>query len=67
MHLLARAQVTSKAFKMVAYGALVSAPLSHALINALQKVFAGQTGLKGRVGMLLATQLVVAPIQIFGE
>ncbi|KAM5530808.1 hypothetical protein V8D89_015549 [Ganoderma adspersum] len=65
VHLLARAQISGKAFKMAAYGALVSAPLSHVLVNALQKAFAGQTGLKGRLGMLLASQLIVAPIQIF--
>lgn len=67
VHLLARAQISGKAFKMATYGALVSAPLSHVLVNALQKAFAGQTGLKGRLGMLVASQLIVAPIQIFGE
>ena len=67
MHALARAQVSGKALKMAAYGALVSAPLAHALINALQRAFAGRSGLSVRVGMLLASQLVVAPIQIFGE
>ena len=65
LHVLARAQVSSKAFKMAAYGFLVSAPVSHTLINALQRVFAGKSGLAARVGMLLASQLVVAPIQIF--
>ncbi|KAI1793951.1 hypothetical protein LXA43DRAFT_1092310 [Ganoderma leucocontextum] len=65
VHILARAQVSGKAFKMAAYGALVSAPVSHVLINTLQKAFAGQTGLRGRVGMLLASQLIVAPAQIF--
>ena len=67
VHLLARAQVSGKAFKMAAYGALVSAPLSHTLVNALQKFFAGKTGLQARLGMLLASQLIVAPIQIFCE
>ncbi|KAH9858207.1 hypothetical protein C2E23DRAFT_803091 [Lenzites betulinus] len=65
VHLLARAQVSSKAFKMAAYGFLISAPMSHTLVNALQRVFAGKSGLGARVGMLLASQLVVAPIQIF--
>ncbi|EJF67051.1 hypothetical protein DICSQDRAFT_76410 [Dichomitus squalens LYAD-421 SS1] len=65
VHLLARAQVSGKAFKMAAYGALISAPLSHSLVNALQKFFAGKTGLQARLGMLLASQLIVAPIQIF--
>ncbi|OSD03566.1 hypothetical protein PYCCODRAFT_1434468 [Trametes coccinea BRFM310] len=65
LHVLARAQVSGKAFKMAAYGFFVSAPVSHTLINALQRVFAGKSGLAARVGMLLASQLVVAPIQIF--
>ena len=67
VHVLARAQVSGKAFKMAAYGALVSAPLSHTLVNALQRFFAGKTGLQARLGMLLASQLIVAPIQIFCE
>ncbi|KAI0830718.1 hypothetical protein BC628DRAFT_1355304 [Trametes gibbosa] len=65
VHVFARAQVSSKAFKMAAYGFLISAPMSHTLINALTRVFAGKSGLTARVGMLLASQLVVAPIQIF--
>ncbi|TFK91663.1 hypothetical protein K466DRAFT_582573 [Polyporus arcularius HHB13444] len=64
VHALARAQVSGKALKMAAYGAFVSAPVSHTLVNALQRVFAGRTGLQARLGMLLASQLVVAPIQI---
>ncbi|KAL1951597.1 hypothetical protein VTO73DRAFT_746 [Trametes versicolor] len=65
VHVLARAQVSSKAFKMAAYGFLVSAPMSHTLVNALQRAFAGKSGLTARLGMLLASQLIVAPIQIF--
>ncbi|KAI8981264.1 hypothetical protein BD414DRAFT_523585 [Trametes punicea] len=65
LHVLARAQVTPKAFKMAAYGFFVSAPVSHTLVKALQRVFAGKTGLAARLGTLLASQLVVAPIQVF--
>lgn len=67
VHVLARAQVSSKAFKMAAYGFLVSAPMSHTLVNALQRAFVGKSGLTARLGMLLASQLIVAPIQIFCE
>lgn len=67
VHALARAQVSGKAFKMAVYGAFVSAPVAHTLVNTLQRVFAGRTGLGARVGMLLASQLVVAPVQILGE
>ncbi|KAI0778587.1 hypothetical protein BD413DRAFT_510291 [Trametes elegans] len=62
---LARAHVSSKAVKMAIYGALVSAPVAHALVNALQRAFSGRTGLAARAGMILASQLVVAPVQIF--
>ncbi|KAI0686193.1 hypothetical protein C8Q76DRAFT_762002, partial [Earliella scabrosa] len=54
VHVLARAQVSGKAVQMAAYGVFVSAPIAHA-----------STGVGARLDMLLASQLVVAPIQIF--
>ncbi|KAJ8083840.1 hypothetical protein AAF712_000757 [Marasmius tenuissimus] len=62
-HILARARVDARAFKMALYGFLVSAPLSHFLVGLLQKAFAGKTGTKARVGQILASNLCVAPIQ----
>lgn len=49
------------------YGLLVSAPLSHVLIGSLQRLFAGQTGAKAKILQILATNLVVSPIQTAGE
>jgi len=60
---LARARIDSKALKMAVYGFFVSAPLGHFLVGLLQKAFAGKTGLKARLGQLLASNLLVAPIQ----
>ncbi|KAL0579375.1 hypothetical protein V5O48_002651 [Marasmius crinis-equi] len=62
-HLLARARIDSRAFKLGLYGFLVSAPLGHFLVGLLQKVFAGKTGTKAKVGQILASNLFVAPIQ----
>ncbi|KAF8846248.1 hypothetical protein BDN67DRAFT_1064727 [Paxillus ammoniavirescens] len=60
---LARAHIDTKAFKMALYGFFVSAPLGHYLVGLLQKAFAGKVGLKYRIGQLLASNLLMAPIQ----
>ncbi len=65
--LLAQYHFNVKALKMGLYGLLVSAPLSHVLVGTLQKAFAGKTGLQARIGQLLASNLLVAPIQTAGE
>ncbi|KAI4715845.1 hypothetical protein E4T48_07984 [Aureobasidium sp. EXF-10727] len=54
---------TSRVPKMALYGAFVSAPLGHILINILQKAFAGRTSLKAKILQILASNLIVAPIQ----
>ncbi|KAI4740865.1 hypothetical protein E4T50_08697 [Aureobasidium sp. EXF-12298] len=54
---------TSRVPKMALYGAFVSAPLGHILINILQKAFAGRTSLKTKILQILASNLIVAPIQ----
>jgi hypothetical protein len=48
---------------MAVYGLLVSAPLSHFLVGELQKAFAGRTGRVAKVGQVVASNLIVAPIQ----
>jgi len=63
-HALARAKLDTKALKMAFYGFVVSAPLGHFLVGLLQKMFAGKTDLKAKIGQILASNLVVAPIQI---
>ena len=65
-HVLARAKIESKAPKMTLYGMLVSAPMGHVLVGITQRMFAGKTGLAAKIGQLLVTNLVVAPIQIVG-
>lgn len=54
---------TSRVPKMAIYGALISAPLGHVLISALQKIFQGRKSLKAKVLQILASNLVIAPIQ----
>ena len=66
-HLLARAKVDTRALKMVVYGVFVSAPLSHYMVGALQRAFAGRTGTKDKILQILASNLIVSPIQISGE
>ena len=67
LHALADAKVDIKAAKMALYGFLVSAPLGHALVGLLQRAFAGKQGAKARVGQILASNLLVAPVQSAGE
>jgi len=54
---------TSRVPKMALYGAFISAPLGHVLITILQKLFAGRTSLKAKILQILASNLVVSPIQ----
>lgn len=63
---LARARIDSKAIKMALYGFFVSAPMGHFLVGTLQKAFAGKTGLKARLGQLLASNLLISPINALG-
>jgi hypothetical protein len=65
-HALARTRINAKAFKMLLYGALVSAPLGHVLVGALQRAFAGKTSGKAKLAQILASNLIVAPIQTVG-
>jgi len=64
-HVLARAKVDARAVKMALYGFIVSAPLSHVLVGELQKAFAGRTGRAAKLGQVLASNLIVSPIQTF--
>jgi hypothetical protein len=64
-HVLARAKVDTRAFKMALYGFIVSAPLSHVLIGEVQKTFAGKTGRTAKLGQVVANCLIVSPVQTF--
>ena len=50
---------TARVPKMAAYGALVSAPLGHVLIWALQKIFKGRTSLRAKIMQILVSNLIV--------
>jgi hypothetical protein len=60
---LAAVHINAKALKMAAYGALISAPLSHYLSGALQRIFAGKTSRRAKAAYILCNNTFVAPIQ----
>lgn len=64
---LTRLHINAKAFKMAMYGFCVSAPLGHFLVGLLQRSFQGKVGLKYRLGQLLASNLLIAPVQTTGS
>jgi len=51
--------VSARVPKMAVYGAFISAPLGHVLINILQKLFAGRTSLKAKILQILVSNLIV--------
>ncbi len=51
--------ITPRVPKMAIYGTFISAPLGHALIGLLQKVFAGRTSLKAKILQILVSNLIV--------
>jgi peroxisomal membrane protein 2 len=53
-----------KAFRMALFGFFISAPLGHAMVKTMHRIFAGRTGRAAKFGMLAASMLVIAPIQI---
>jgi len=67
LHLLAQAKIDTKALKMALYGFLVSAPLGHFLVGNLQKAFAGKTGTGAKIAQIVASNLLIAPIQATGK
>ncbi|KAM0793702.1 hypothetical protein ACM66B_001127 [Microbotryomycetes sp. NB124-2] len=52
-----------KALMLGAYGFFISAPLSHTLLNILQKAFAGKTSARAKVLMILCSNIFISPIQ----
>lgn len=63
---LASAYIDAKSAKMAVYGFLVSAPLSHYLVGALQKTFEGRTSSRHKILQLFASNFIISPIQVFG-
>lgn len=60
------AHIDAKAIKMALYGFLISAPMSHFLIGLLQKAFEGKTSTRDRIAQIVASNLLVSPIQTSG-
>lgn len=60
--LLRELGVGEKNFQMAAYGALISAPLSHFFVNFFQKIFAGKTDALSKILQIIAMQLIQSPI-----
>jgi len=55
--------LTPRVPKMAVYGSLISAPVGHILVTALQKGFANRTSTKSKILQILVSNLVVSPIQ----
>lgn len=51
---------SSRVPKMMAYGALISAPLGHALIGILQWLFSNRSSLKAKIMQILISNLIVS-------
>jgi peroxisomal membrane protein 2 len=47
---------------MAAYGAFISAPLSHFFVGFFQKLFAGRTGAIAKIGQLIGMLSIQTPI-----
>jgi len=61
---LASAYIDAKAIKMALYGFLVSAPLSHYLLGAIQRAFDGKTSSQDKIRQVIANNILISPIQV---
>ncbi|KAI9686180.1 MAG: hypothetical protein M1822_003835 [Bathelium mastoideum] len=50
---------TSRIPKMAIYGAFISAPLGHLLINILQKLFSGRSSVRAKILQIVVSNLIV--------
>jgi peroxisomal membrane protein 2 len=66
-HALAAAKIDMRALKLAMYGFFVSAPMGHFFVGLLQRAFAGRTGTGAKIAQILASNLIVAPIQCAGR
>jgi len=55
--------LTPRVPMMAIYGAFISAPLGHLLINILQRAFKGRTSTRSKILQILVSNFIVAPIQ----
>ncbi|QRV90832.1 integral membrane protein, Mpv17/pmp22 family protein [Ceratobasidium sp. AG-Ba] len=62
-HALAAAKIDARALKLAIYGFFISAPMGHFFVGLLQRAFAGRTSAGAKIAQILASNLIVAPIQ----
>ncbi|KAK6536502.1 hypothetical protein TWF281_000731 [Arthrobotrys megalospora] len=55
--------LTPRVPMMAIYGAFISAPLGHLLINVLQRAFRNRTSTRAKILQILVSNFIVAPIQ----
>ncbi|EWC48180.1 hypothetical protein DRE_02284 [Drechslerella stenobrocha 248] len=55
--------LTPRVPMMAIYGAFISAPLGHLLINVLQRAFRNRSSTRAKIFQILVSNFVVAPIQ----
>lgn len=55
--------ISERVPKMMIYGAFVSAPISHVLVTTLQKLFEGRTTPRDKLLQIIASLMIVSPIQ----
>ncbi|KAI8885910.1 hypothetical protein K501DRAFT_322184 [Backusella circina FSU 941] len=54
-------KLDKRILKMAAYGLLVAGPLNHYWYELMNKVFAGKTGTKVKIGQLLFQNFIISP------
>jgi len=55
--------LTDRVPKMAIYGSMVSAPMGHILVSLLQRAFAGKTTTRDKILQIIASNLIISPIQ----
>ncbi|KAF3930617.1 hypothetical protein ABW19_dt0205346 [Dactylella cylindrospora] len=55
--------LTPRVPMMAIYGAFISAPLGHLLINILQRAFKGRTSTRSKILQIIVSNFIVSPIQ----
>ncbi|ORX51646.1 hypothetical protein DM01DRAFT_1337152 [Hesseltinella vesiculosa] len=54
--------IDKRIIQMFIYGLVISGPINHFLYEIMNKVFAGKTGPKVKIGQLLFANLIISPI-----
>jgi hypothetical protein len=59
--------IDKRIIQMFLYGLCISGPLSHFMYEIMNKIFAGKTGPKVKIGQLLFSNLIISPIMNSGK